>query len=461
MTHDTLDNWIREEAIPFSVDSSETFNASIDRVIASLDDSVELLGFGEALHGGEDILMLRNRLFQRLVEAHGYSAIAIESSFPRARIINDYVEGRGPASYEAVQDTGFSNRFGQLEANRELVAWMRQYNADPSHQVKLRFYGFDMPLLAAYYASPSQVLHFVLDYLASMSNNIAYCMAVEKLLDVKVPERALYIRVILAELQRIASHLIATGAFLNDCGAFMTPILYMMREREKIVDMLEMVSGQRLTYNFMRIGGISQDIPEEFMPTLKKFMMQMPRYINEYEELLKENEVLIARSRKVGILPKDLAINSGASGPVLRASGVKWDIRKADPYAVYDRFEFDIPTGDLGDSYDRYRIRVEEMKQSLRIIQQAMEQIPAGPVKAEVPHLPRPTGEAYASIEAPKGELGFYVVAGDSVAPYRLHIRGPSFINLAALREMLIGWKIADAILIFGSIDICMGEVDR
>jgi NADH-quinone oxidoreductase subunit D len=301
-----------------------------------------------------------------------------------------------------------------------------------------------------------------LDYLASMSNNFAYCMTVEKLLGVKVPERALYLRVILAELQRIASHLIATGAFLNDCGAFMTPILYMMREREKIVDLLEMVSGQRLTYNFMRIGGISQDVPEEFIPALKKFMAQMPRYINEYEQLLKENEVLIARSRGVGILPKELAINSGISGPVLRASGVNWDIRKANPYAVYDRFEFDIPTGDKGDSYDRYRIRVEEMKQSLRIIQQAMEQIPTGPVKAEVPHLPRPAaGEAYASIEAPKGELGFYVVSDNSIAPYRLHIRGPSFINLAALREMVIGWKIADAILIFGSIDICMGEVDR
>ena len=170
MTHATLDHWIRHEAIPFSVDLSETGNAAIDKVIASLGDSVELLGFGEALHGGEDILMFRNRLFQRLVETHGYSAIAIESSFPRSHAVNEYVAGRGPASYEAVQDTGFSNRFGQLEANRELVAWMRQYNADPSHPVKLRFYGFDMPLLAAYYASPSQVLHFVLDYLALMDS---------------------------------------------------------------------------------------------------------------------------------------------------------------------------------------------------------------------------------------------------------------------------------------------------
>jgi erythromycin esterase len=170
MMHATLDNWIRHEAIPFSVDSSETFNASIDKVIASLDDSVELLGFGEALHGGEDILMLRNRLFQRLVETHGYSAIAIENSFPRARVVNDYVAGRGPASYAAAQDTGFSHGFGRLEANRELVEWMRRYNADPSHRVKLRFYGFDIPVLQAGMASPSQVLHFVLDYFASIDS---------------------------------------------------------------------------------------------------------------------------------------------------------------------------------------------------------------------------------------------------------------------------------------------------
>jgi len=301
-----------------------------------------------------------------------------------------------------------------------------------------------------------------LDYLASMSNNMAYCMAVEKLAGIKVPERALYLRVILSELQRIASHLVATGAFLNDCGAFMTPILYMLREREKILDLLEMVSGQRLTYNYMRIGGVSQDVPAEFMPALQKFMAQMPRFIGEYEQLLKENEVLIARSRGVGILSKEMAINSGVSGPVLRASGVPWDIRKADPYAIYDRFEFDIPTGEMGDSYDRYRVRIEEMRQSLRIIEQAVKQIPDGPVKAEVPHLVHPPkGEVYAHIEAPKGELGFYVVSDNSIAPYRFHVRAPSLINLTALREMLIGWKIADAIIIFGSIDICMGEVDR
>jgi len=301
-----------------------------------------------------------------------------------------------------------------------------------------------------------------LDYLASMSNNLAYCLAVEKLAGVKVPERAEYLRVIMAELQRIASHLIGVGAFMNDCGAFMTPILYMIREREKILDLFEMVSGQRLTYNYMRVGGVSQDIPDEFLPALDKFVRQMPGFLDEYDQLLAENEVLLARSKGVGILPKELAINASASGPVLRASGVKWDIRKADPYSIYDRFEFDIPTGSAGDCYDRYWVRVQEMRQSLRIIKQAMEQIPSGAVRCEVPHLIHPpVGEAYARVEAPKGELGFYLVSDNSIAPYRCHIRAPSLLNLTALRDLVIGWKVADAIIIFGSIDICMGEVDR
>ncbi len=301
-----------------------------------------------------------------------------------------------------------------------------------------------------------------LDYLASMSNNLAYCLAVEKLAGIPVPERAEYIRVIMAELQRIASHLIAVGAFLNDCGAFMTPILYMLREREKILDLFEMVSGQRLTYNYMRPGGVSQDIPDEFLPALEKFIGQMPGYIDEYDQLIEKNEILLARAKGVGILSKELAINISASGPVLRASGVKWDIRRADPYSIYDRFEFDIPTGTAGDCYDRYRVRVQEMRQSLRIIKQAMEQISSGEVRSEVPHLIRPpVGEAYARIEAPKGELGFYLVSDNSIAPYRCHIRAPSLLNLTALSDMMIGWKVADAVIIFGSIDICMGEVDR
>ena len=301
-----------------------------------------------------------------------------------------------------------------------------------------------------------------LDYISSMNNNLAYCLAVEKLAGIKVPERAEYLRVIMAELQRIAAFLIAVGAFLNDCGAFFTPFMYMFREREKIVDLLEMVSGQRLTYNYIRVGGVSQDIPEEFLPALRTFVAQMPGFIDEYDRLLMQNEILLARTKGVGILTREQAINCAASGPVLRASGVKWDIRQADPYSIYDRFEFNIPTGTVGDCYDRYRVRVAEMRQSLRIIQQAMTQLPPGPVKAAVPHLIRPpVGEAYAHLEAPKGELGFYLVSDNSIAPYRCHIRPPSLINLTALRDMVRGWKVADLIVIFGSIDITVGEIDR
>ena len=301
-----------------------------------------------------------------------------------------------------------------------------------------------------------------LDYLASMSNNLAYVLAVEKLAGISVPERAEYLRVIMAELQRIASHLIGVGAFLNDCGAFMTPFLYMFREREKILDLFEMVCGQRLTYNYMRIGGVSYDVPDEFLPALDKFVREMPGFIDEYDQLLAENEILLARAKGVGILPKELAINISASGPVLRGSGVKWDIRKADPYSIYDRFQFDIPTGSVGDTYDRYRVKIEEMRQSVRIIKQAMEQLPPGDVLTQVPHLLHPpVGEVYGHIEAPRGELGFYLISDNSIAPYRFHVRAPTLINLTALRDMMIGWKIADAVIIFGSIDICLAEVDR
>jgi NADH-quinone oxidoreductase subunit D len=301
-----------------------------------------------------------------------------------------------------------------------------------------------------------------LDYISPMSNNLGYCLTVEKLAGVKVPERAEYLRVIMAELQRLANHCIAVGSFINDCGAFYTPFLYMFWEREKIVDLFDMVAGQRLLYNYMRIGGVSQDIPDEFLPALQKFMGTMPKMVEEWERLLKQNEILLARTKGIGILPRETAINCGISGPVARASGIKRDLRKADPYSIYDRFEFDIPVGEVGDCYDRYRVRVEEMRQSLRIIKQAIKDIPTGPVKADVPHLIRPpAGEIYAHIEAPKGELGFYIVSDNSIAPYRCHVRPTSLINLTALREMVKGWKVADLIVIFGSIDITMGEVDR
>jgi len=301
-----------------------------------------------------------------------------------------------------------------------------------------------------------------LDYLASMTNNFAYVLAVEKLAGIKIPERAEYLRIIMAEAMRISSHLMAVGFFINDLGAMMTPVLYMWREREKLLDLFEMVCGQRLTYNYMRIGGVSQDIPEEFLPALKKFVAEMPGFINEYDQLLLQNEVLLARTKGVGILPRDTAINTAASGPVLRASGVKWDLRKADPYSIYDRFNFDVPVGTVGDNYDRYWVRMQEMRQSVRILEQAIAQLPGGEVWAKVPQLLRPpVGEVYGHIESPRGELGFFLVSDNSIAPYRFHIRPPTLINLTALKDMVIGWKVADLIVTFGSIDVVLGEIDR
>jgi NADH-quinone oxidoreductase subunit D len=302
-----------------------------------------------------------------------------------------------------------------------------------------------------------------IDYTSQMSNNLAHCLAVEKLAGIKVPERAEYLRVIMAELQRICSHFLGIGAFVNDCGAMGTPMFYMFREREKIFDLFEMASGQRLMYSYMRPGGLAQDVPPEFIPALKELLEQLPRYFDEYDQLVSQNEILLARSKGIGILTAEQAVNFSATGPVLRASGVKWDLRKADPYSIYDRFDFEVPTGQAGDCYDRYWVKVQEMRQSYKIIKQAVEQIPAeGEVKTSAPALIRPpAGEVYAHIESPKGELGFYLVSDNSIAPYRFHVRAPCFINLTSLRELVIGWKIADAIVIFGSIDICMGEVDR
>ncbi len=301
-----------------------------------------------------------------------------------------------------------------------------------------------------------------LDYVASMTNNFAYVLAVEKLAGIEIPERAEYLRIIMAETMRIASHLMAVGFFLNDLGAMMTPVLYMWREREKLLDLYEMVCGQRLTYNYMRIGGVSQDVPKEFLPALKKFVAEMPRFIDEYDQLLSQNEVLLVRTKGVAILPRETAINTAASGPVLRASGVKWDIRRADPYSIYDRFDFEIPVGTVGDNYDRYWVRMQEMRQSVRILEKAIAQLPEGEVCAKVPQLLRPpVGEVYGHIEAPKGELGFYLVSDNSIAPYRFHIRPPTLINLTALKDMVIGWKVADLIITFGSIDVCLGEIDR
>jgi NADH-quinone oxidoreductase subunit D len=301
-----------------------------------------------------------------------------------------------------------------------------------------------------------------LDYLASMTNNWAYVLGVEKLLGIKVPERAEYIRVIMGEFMRLSSHLLSVGFLLNDLGSYFTPLMYAVREREKILDLFEMICGQRLTYNYYRIGGVSHDITAEFIDGAKRYVREMPGYIRELDRLLTENEVLLARVKGVGVLSKEMAVNSSASGPVLRASGVKWDVRKNDPYSVYDRFQFDIPVLSGGDCLDRYLIRMEEMRQSVRILEQALAQLPAGEYCAKVPlifHAPR--GEAYGHIEAPRGDLGFYIVSDGSIAPYRLHIRPSTLLNLTTLKQLSVGWKIADLVVIFGSIDVVLGEMDR
>ncbi|MFQ5880554.1 MAG: NADH-quinone oxidoreductase subunit D, partial [Dehalococcoidia bacterium] len=300
------------------------------------------------------------------------------------------------------------------------------------------------------------------DYLSAMASNLAYCLAAEKLAEVEVPQRAQFLRVIFAELQRIASHSMAIGTFINDCGAWQTPLMYMFRERERILDLFEMTCGARLTTNYMRIGGVAFDIPDEFMPAAAALVRELPQRIAEYEEMLLENEILVARSRGIGVLPPNLAINASASGPVLRGSGVAWDIRKADPYAAYDRVEFEIPVGTHGDSYDRFAVRMAELRQSVRILEQALDMLPGGPVNVEIPLALRPPpGEAYARIESPRGELGYYLVSDGGPAPYRFHIRSPSFINLTAMRDMVVGLTVADAVVVLGSIDIVLGEVDR
>jgi len=301
-----------------------------------------------------------------------------------------------------------------------------------------------------------------IDYLASMTNNLAISLAIEKLAEIEVPERANYIRVISSELQRLASHCFAQGTLINDMGAWHTPLIYFIKERELILDMFEMVCGARLTYNYIRPGGVSQDLPPEFFPAVGKFLEEFPGRLDEYRGMLWENEIIRARATNVGVLPRDLAISAGVSGPTLRGSGVAWDLRKQDPYCGYERFSFDVPTGTTGDVWDRFAVRFQEMYESIKILSQALEALPPGRFKADVPIVIRPPeGEAYAQVESPRGMLGFYVVSDGGASPWRCHVRAPSFINLTPLREMLIGHKVADAVVIIGSTDIVMGEVDR
>jgi len=304
-----------------------------------------------------------------------------------------------------------------------------------------------------------------LDYFNSMTNNWAYCLSVEKLAGIKVPERAEYIRVIVSELTRILNHSCVIGFMLQDLGAWGTPLLYAFREREKILDLFEALSGSRMMCNYMRFGGVRVDLTDAMIVQAKEIAEKFPRFLDEFEKLLTNNEVLLARCQKVGILPRELAINASISGPMARASGVDYDIRKVDKYGVYGRFDFRVPLGEVGDVYDRYYVRVLEMREALKILNQALRDVPAGPFVApevKLRNFKIPAGDGYGRIEGPKGELGFYLVSDEGgKMPYRYHVRPPSFINLTALEDMCLGHKVADVVIILGSVDIVLGEVDR
>jgi NADH-quinone oxidoreductase subunit D len=300
-----------------------------------------------------------------------------------------------------------------------------------------------------------------MDYVAAVSNGLGYCEAVEKLLNIEAPPRAKYIRVILTELNRLASHQLWLGTHALDIGA-MTPLFYTFRDREEILKIFEKYCGARLTTHAFRIGGCQYETYEGFEKDVKKFIAFVAPKIDEYEELLTTNRIWVERTKNVGTISATDCIAFGVTGPVLRASGVKWDIRKAQPYAAYSEFDFEIPTGQNGDTYDRYLVRMAEMRQSLRIIQQAVDRIPEGPIMAKVSKvLKPPVGEIYHSIEAPKGELGYFIVSDGSTQPYRIRVRPPSFVNLQALDLMCRGQLVADVIAVIGTLDIVLGEVDR
>lgn len=308
-----------------------------------------------------------------------------------------------------------------------------------------------------------------LDYFCAMSNNLGLALAIEKLGNIPVSERGDYLRIIMVELTRLVNHTAVTGFLINDMGAFGTPLLYAFREREKILDLFEAVSGSRMMCNYVRPGGVREDVPEGWLDRARQIATDFPAFLDEFEALLAGNEIIQQRTRHVGVLPKELAVAASITGPMLRASGVNYDIRKVDGYSIYPKFSFKVPLGTVGDVYDRYYVRILEMRESLKILSQALKEIPAGPhispkgaAMAKAPRTFRPPkGEAYGRIESPKGELGFYLVSDGTPQPYRYHVRAPSFINLTVLEDMCLGQKIADAIIILGSIDIVMGEVDR
>jgi NADH-quinone oxidoreductase subunit D len=303
-----------------------------------------------------------------------------------------------------------------------------------------------------------------LDYFCSMTNNWAYALSVEKLTGIEVPERAEYLRIILAELTRLQNHASLLGFLLSDMGAWGTPLMYAFREREKILDLFESLSGSRMMCDYMRFGGCRVDAGADWIDRAKSIVDLFPRFIDELQNLVVENEIVIARTQNVGKLSPDLAISAGITGPMLRACGVNYDVRKVDGYGFYPRLKFRVPLGDHGDTYDRLMLRVLEMRESISILKQAFDQIPSGPItnpKVKIRAFRPPVGEAYGRIEAPKGELGFYLISDGGPNPYRYRVRPPSFINLTVLEDLCLGHTVADVMVILGSVDIVMGEVDR
>ncbi len=325
-----------------------------------------------------------------------------------------------------------------------------------------------------------------MDYLAPMSNNLGYCLAVEKLMEIEVPEKVKWARVCLAELTRIKSHLVWLGTHALDLGA-MSMLLFTFRDREMIVDVYEACGGQRMMTSYIRIGGLSHELPPDFEKKVRRVIKEIPAKLNDYEDLLTKNEIFINRTRNVAVISAEDAINYGLSGPMLRGSGVKHDLRKANPYSGYENFDFEVPVGKKGDAYDRYLLRLEEIRQSLRIIEQALDGMPEGPYRAHVPGVvlpPKedvlykmeslifhfkiitegfksPKGAVYQGIESPKGELGFYISSDGSNKPNRIRVRPPSFVNLASLPKLTEGGLFSDVVCAIGSIDIVLGEVDR
>jgi NADH-quinone oxidoreductase subunit D len=303
-----------------------------------------------------------------------------------------------------------------------------------------------------------------LDYLCSMTNNWAYALSVEKLTGLQAPERAEYIRVITAELTRLVNHTCLIGFLAQDMGALGTPLMYAFREREAILDLFEALSGSRMMCNYMRFGGCRVDLPAGWIQQAQKIVGGYGRFLDEFETLLSGNEILLSRTQGIGKVSAELAVNAGLTGPMLRATGVNYDLRKVDKYGIYDRFSFRVPLGDHGDVYDRYMMRLLEMRESLKILVQALKDIPPGPImdpKAKIRGFRPKAGEAYGRIESPKGELGFYLISDGSPNPYRYRVRPPSLINLTVLEDMCLGQNVADAVIILGSVDIVLGEVDR